>query len=189
MFRAASVTLALTQLIAIVLPGASIALAASVQRAAVAPLLEVRLLDLPSVARSFNTFARTQRSMNDGEQAAAWTEFALLAQAVIGDTPLGPLTPGDLQSSIAAQGPLVRASPGVAARDRVAYQLESLGYSARETADVVSERISLAALDTALKMLLVGRSKEEAANYLDSQYKQVAALRYPQPSPGSRPAQ
>ena len=53
-------------------------------------------------------------------------------------------------------GPLVRASTGLATRDGAAYQLQGLGYSARETADVVSGRISREALDTALKMLMVG---------------------------------
>ena len=125
--------------------------------------------------------------MNDGEQAAAWAEFALVAEAVVGDPPLGPLTLDDLQGSATARGPLVRATPGVTTRDRAAYQLQGLGYSARETADVVSGRISLTALDTALKMLMVGRGKEEAANYLDSQYKRVAARREPPavlPAPG-----
>jgi soluble lytic murein transglycosylase-like protein len=62
-------------------------------------------------------------------------------------------------------------------RDMAAYQLLALGYSARETADVVSGRISQQALDTARQMLAVGQTKDMAANYLDSQYKRVIALR------------
>ena len=69
------------------------------------------------------------------------------------------------------------ATPGVAMRDEAAYQLLALGYSARETADVVSGRISQQALDTARQMLAVGQTKDVAANYLDAQYKRVVALR------------
>ena len=60
-------------------------------------------------------------------------------------------------------------------RDEAAYQLLSLGYSARETADVVSGRITLHALDTARRMMAVGLGRDEAANYLDTQYRLVAA--------------
>ena len=41
------------------------------------------------------------------------------------------------------------ATPGAAQSDEAAYQLLALGYSARETADVVSGRISQQTLDTA----------------------------------------
>jgi soluble lytic murein transglycosylase-like protein len=170
---------ALAVLIAVIVPAGAVALAASRQRAAAVPTREVRLLDLPGVRRLFDTLTRERSSMSDGEQAAAWTEFALLAEAVVGEAPVGPLTLEDLQG--ATRGPVVQASSDVTTRDGAAYQLQALGYSARETADVVSGRISLAALDTALKMLMVGRGKEAAANYLDSQYRQVAALRAPPP--------
>jgi soluble lytic murein transglycosylase-like protein len=62
-------------------------------------------------------------------------------------------------------------------RDEAAYQLLALGYSARETADVVSGRISQQALDAARQMLAVGQTREAAANYLDGQYRRVVALR------------
>ena len=74
-------------------------------------------------------------------------------------------------------GPHVLATPGVSMRDEAAYQLLALGYSARETADVVSGRISQQALDTARQMLAVGQTRDVAANYLDAQYKRVVALR------------
>jgi soluble lytic murein transglycosylase-like protein len=62
-------------------------------------------------------------------------------------------------------------------RDDAAYQLLALGYSARETADVVSGRISLHALDTARRMIAVGLGRDQAANYLDAQYTLVASSR------------
>ena len=57
----------------------------------------------------------------------------------------------------------------VAARDRTAYAMLSVGYSARETADVVSGRIDLEALDTARRMRAAGQGRERAADYLDGE--------------------
>jgi peptidoglycan DL-endopeptidase CwlO len=53
---------------------------------------------------------------------------------------------------------------------------------------VIGGRISVTALDTAQRMLAVGRGREEAANYLDSQYKRVALARA-MPLPRLQPAQ
>jgi soluble lytic murein transglycosylase-like protein len=72
-------------------------------------------------------------------------------------------------------------------RDEAAYQLLALGYSARETADVVSGRISVHALDTASRMIAVGLGRDAAANYLDAQYTLVASSRQP-PASTTRPA-
>jgi soluble lytic murein transglycosylase-like protein len=47
-----------------------------------------------------------------------------------------------VQATTMTRGPHVLAAPGVSARDTTAYQLLGIGYSARETADVVSGRIS-----------------------------------------------
>ena len=67
------------------------------------------------------------------------------------------------------------AAAGVSMRDDAAYRLLTLGYSARETADVVSGRISQQALDVARQMLAVGQTRETTANYLDCQYKHTVA--------------
>src|SRR6185295_9958925 len=87
--------------------------ASSAQRAPAAPTRNVRLLDLTGVRRLFDTLAREWSSMNDGEQAAAWTEFSLLTEAVIGDSTVESLTFGDLQGAVATGGPVVPASAGV----------------------------------------------------------------------------
>jgi len=115
--------------------------------------------------------------MTEGERAAAWADFSLVSQAVIGDSKVGPFDFDELATAATSgDGPRVAATAGVAIRDMAAYQLLALGYSARETADVVSGRISQRALDTARQMLAVGQTKEMAANYLDSQYKRIVAL-------------
>jgi hypothetical protein len=148
------------------------------------PLSDIQLMDLSSVRRMFNDLARERTSTVEGERASAWADFSLLVEAVVG-APVASLAFDDLvQATTMSRGPHVLAAPGVAVRDRTAYQLLGIGYSARETADVVSGRISKRALDTARKMLLVGLGREAAADYLDTQYQRAMALLKP---PGVRP--
>jgi soluble lytic murein transglycosylase-like protein len=146
-------------------------------------LRDIRLLDLSSIRRMFNSLARERVSTVEGERAAAWADFSLLIEAVVG-APVPPLAFDDLaDATTTTRGAHALASPGADTRDTAAYQLLGLGYSARETADVVSGRISKKALDTARNMLSVGLGREAAADYLDSQYKRVLALLHP---PGAR---
>lgn len=71
--------------------------------------------------------------------------------------------------------------PGVTSRDALAYTLLGLGYAVKDTADIVSGRISKQAIDTAHAMRLTGRSRE-ATDYLNRQYRRVAvAATAPQP--------
>jgi soluble lytic murein transglycosylase-like protein len=150
----------------------------AVARPATPARSEVRLLDLAAVRRLVNTLARERPTMSEGERTAAWADFSLVSQAVIGDSQIGPFDFDDLAlASASGGGPRVMALAGVARRDVGAYVLLALGYSARETADIVSGRISQQALDTARQMLAVGQTRDAAADYLDRQYKQVVALR------------
>jgi hypothetical protein len=151
--------------------------AAAVARPATVSPPDIRLLDLAAVRRLVNALARQRATMTEGERAAAWADFSLVSQAVIGDAKVGPFDLDELASAASSGGgPRVVATAGVAVRDTAAYQLLALGYSARETADVVSGRISQQALDTARQMLAVGQTKDMAANYLDTQYKRIVAL-------------
>ena len=159
----------------------------AVARPAAASRPDVRLLDLAAVRRLVNALARQRATMTEGERAAAWADFSLVSQAVIGDSKIGPFDLDELASAAAnGGGPRVTVTAGVAMRDIAAYQLLALGYSARETADVVSGRISQQALDTARQMLAVGQTKDVAANYLDSQYKRIVALRNARIAPRRR---
>ncbi len=74
-------------------------------------------------------------------------------------------------------------SSGVAVRDANAYKLLSLGYSAQETADVVSGRISRSALDMARRMIATGQRRELVEGYLDRQYSALLAQQTPSPEP------
>jgi soluble lytic murein transglycosylase-like protein len=149
---------------------------------------DIPLMRLASVRALFTAVARAS-SMTDGQRTAAWTDFSTMAAAVSGDPNLGSFTLEALTRALTTGGgPHVSATPGVESRDAAAFRLLQVGYSARETADVISGRISVTALDTAQRMLAVGRGREEAANYLDSQYKRVALARA-MPLPRLQPAQ
>jgi soluble lytic murein transglycosylase-like protein len=169
------------------LPAPSGAAATAVARPATASRPDVRLLDLAAIRRLVNALARQRSTMTEGERAAAWADFCLVSQAVIGDSKIGPFDLDELALAAASEGgPRVTAAPGVATRDTAAYQLLALGYSARETADVVSGRITQQALDIARQMLAVGQTKDMAANYLDSQYKRMVALQNARIAPKRR---
>ena len=137
---------------------------------------DVRLFNLAAVRRLFHTLARRGDAMTEGERAAALADFSLMTEAVVGGSPGGPFTFDELTRAAASgEGPHVSAAPGVAGRDEAAYQLLALGYSARETSDVVSGRISQQALDMAQRMIAVGGGRDAAADYLDTQYRLVVA--------------
>jgi soluble lytic murein transglycosylase-like protein len=140
--------------------------------------VEVRLFELSAVRRLFHTLARRGDAMNEGERAAAVADFSVMSEAVIGGSPGGPFSFDELvRAASSGGGPQVSAARGVGSRDEAAYQLLALGYSARETADVVSGRISQQALDTAQRMIAVGKGRDAAADYLDAQYRLETAAR------------
>ena len=127
------------------------------------------------------------------EAAAAGTDDLASVRRLLRSSP----TPAEINalSDAVAGAP---GSSGVAARDTDAYQLLSLGYSAQETADVVSGRIGRRALDTARRMLAAGQRSEVVEGYLDRQYRSLIALQIPPPDsslmapaprarPGDRP--
>jgi soluble lytic murein transglycosylase-like protein len=148
------------------------------QRDASVAAPNVRLLELSSVRRLFNALAPQRTSAVEGERVAAWADVSLLVAAIVGDARAAQLAFDDLTGPLTSpQGPPVQATTEIIARDRSAYQLLALGYSSRETADVISGRISKQALDTARKMLMIGRGSEAVADYLDTQYRSVAAER------------
>jgi len=155
--------------------------AAPVAAPAPSERVSVRLLDLASIRRSFGALVRQRPAMSEGERVGAWSDFTTMAIAVVGDTKMTPFTFDELMNrSSTPEGIRVVASAGFGMRDDAAYQLLALGYSGRETADIVSGKISVQALDNARRMIAVGLSREEAGNYLDAQYKLVASWQQPQ---------
>lgn len=141
---------------------------------------DVPIGQLSSLRRLSTTLAAQFRSTQSLERAAAWTELSLVASAVTGASDVSTR----LLEAAERPGPpspavRVAVTRGLAARDTAAYRLLALGYSPRETADVVSGRISRRALDTARRMIMAGRGNEAAASYLDAQYARASLDRHP----------
>ena len=139
---------------------------------------EVALLDLSGVRRLVAPLSRLRANLSDEEKAAAWADISQVCDAILG-RPLDPAIGLDELTSTdaTARGPRMAAADGVAARDARAYLLLAVGYSARETADIVSERISVEALDNARHIRAAGLGREHAANYLDREYRRAAMRR------------
>ncbi|MGE0594640.1 MAG: lytic transglycosylase domain-containing protein [Vicinamibacterales bacterium] len=149
----------------------------------------IDLSDLVSV-RLQATVLLGRASGREDARVAALTDLGRLVQAVAGTPEAPAFTTAELRRGLRARGTLrFAATPGTAARDADAYRLLALGYSTRETADVVTGRIGLAALDRARGMLAAGGSRETAADYLDGEYRRLAAARTPRvfPPVTSRP--
>jgi|GEM_PF-2267547 len=120
---------------------------------------------LASVRRLAADLSRRQQSDDEGDRVAASAELAQLTEAVMGGGP------GNDPNSTA-----------LAARDALAYTPLSLGYSVKETADIVSERVTKRALDTAHAMRLAGQ-RDAAAEYLNRHYRAVTiAVAAPAPA-------
>jgi soluble lytic murein transglycosylase-like protein len=105
--------------------------------------------ELAAVRRLLSAQARQR--LSEGERAAAMADVSMLADAIGGRHD----------------------------RDTAAYSLLALGYSPRETADVVSGRISRRSLDAARQMLGAGQPAELVANYLDRQYRPLVSRTLP----------
>ena len=151
--------------------------------------LEVAVGQLSSVRRLFTTLDTKFRSIQSPDRAAAWTELTLVTAAVAGAPDLSPrLLEGAEIPGPPSPAVRIAVTRGIAERDATAYRLLALGYSARETADVVSGRISRRALDTARRMIMAGRGREAAASYLNAEYAR-ASLRDEPAQPNGRPRQ
>ena len=146
---------------------------------------DVALLNLAAVRRLVSPLTRL--STTDDARLAASVDIALIAEAVLGRPLDRALDIRMLTRQRPENGPRLTSAPGVAARDATAYAMLGVGYSARETADVVNGRISLDALDNARRMRAAGLGREVAANYLDGEYQRLADLRARPVDPGREP--
>jgi soluble lytic murein transglycosylase-like protein len=136
----------------------------------------VRASELPSIRRVLHGTPPTEVPTCAGTS----TDAAILIEAIIRETGTGA---GDVVSA----DPEVVFTPAIAARDDLAYRLLGVGYSARETADVVSGRITRRALDTAMHMIMAGLGREAAESYLDREYVRPDPAAPPNPLPESPP--
>jgi soluble lytic murein transglycosylase-like protein len=146
---------------------------------------EVALVDLSAVRRLVAPLTRLRATLADTERAAAWADVSRVSEAILG-RPLDPSIGFDEVTLVPPGTPRrTAAADGVADRDAMAYMLLGVGYSAHETADIISGRISKEALDNARRIRAAGLGRDEAADYLDREYRRVALLRETPPLPAS----
>lgn len=156
-------------------------------RAAVVPQVLVDATGLASIRRLMPALIRRQDVLSEGELVAAWTDVSLVLASVTGAVDPPALAFHQMRDAMDAAAPVwVRAGAGAGQRDEAADRLLALGYSARETADVLGRRISQHALDAARRMIAAGGNRQVAANYLDRQYRRVLEASIPRLPPTRR---
>jgi hypothetical protein len=122
----------------------------------------------------------TGATAEHAEAAGAWRDFAVVADAVLG-TPPHTVSPATIVAAIAGTGrPTLTCRGGALARDRLAHRMVLGGYSATETADVVSGRLTLGEIDRAQALVMAGHA-DRAAALLDR------AIARRAPTPGAPP--
>lgn len=133
---------------------------------------QISITELTSLAIFYRKLERSREEANEEKTASLWQEFELLFRALGGDRS-GPVYSfddfrrayvGDIKIFI----PFDKTIP---AKDKFVYKLSLLGYSAKEISDIISGRISLQALNKAVKMRQIGYSRQEVSNFLDRAYK------------------
>jgi soluble lytic murein transglycosylase-like protein len=132
---------------------------------------------LPGLARIFRDVAATAARLTAEQAAARLFDFDQVVAAVSGRA-APAATMESYREAFAGTRPLtIPVERGTAARDDTAYRLHSLGYSAKEIADIVAGRITRSALDNAQKMLMLGSRPEQVSDFLDREYRRLQAAK------------
>jgi soluble lytic murein transglycosylase-like protein len=127
------------------------------------------------LARVFRDLASP--SATDPEIARLF-DFELVVAAVTGQPAFAGHSMQEYRDAFAGKGAIaIAVAQGAAGRDDAAYRLHSLGYSAKEIADIVSGRITRSALDNAQKMLMLGNRPQQVSDFLDKEYARLQAAR------------
>lgn len=122
------------------------------------------------------------------DSVGEWQRFLELAAYVMGDKKLArKLSYADAELAF-FRGKSVRvmSRPGMESRDNYIFRLNSLGYKPEDIYNVVSGRITLAALSQADRMRSLGYSRGEVSDYLDRQHEvDVDVVSPAQPASGT----
>jgi soluble lytic murein transglycosylase-like protein len=111
-------------------------------------------------------------------EVARLFDFELVLAAVSGQPAFAGHSMQEYREAFAgARAIETAAAQGAGGRDDTAYRLHSLGYSAKEIADIVSGRITRSALDNAQKMLMLGNRPQQVSDFLDREYARLQAAR------------
>jgi soluble lytic murein transglycosylase-like protein len=164
----------------LLLPLAALAFAVLVHAQAPAPpapSVSKSIAGFPGLARVFRDVAAGAPAGSVEQEAAGLFDFEQVVMAVTGHPPPAVATEAYREAFAGRQVLMVPSAAGSAARDDTAYRLHSLGYSAKEIADMLTGRITRSALDNAQKMLMLGSAADRVSDFLDGEYRRLQAAR------------
>ncbi len=140
------------------------------------PEKPISLTELNSLKVFYRQMEQRDRDASTEKLASLWQEYELLFLALIGPRNENFYSYDAVRKAYSGEeNILVPLHKTLLEKDRYAYKMSLLGYSAKEISDVINGRITVASLDTALKMRGRGHSEKEISNYLDSTYKKTIA--------------
>jgi transglycosylase-like protein with SLT domain len=145
-------------------------------------IVTCRISELPGLSAQYAR-ARRVSGLETSEQTAMEPErldargaadFWRVTSSVTGTTPAvsGRMGGGGVGLPSLGALPCDRA---VRARDRIAWSMVSIGYSAREIADVIDGHLTRADLDQAYARTMAGESRASVAAFLESRWREPAS--------------
>ena len=136
----------------------------------------ISITELSSLKVFYRQLEKRDRDASTEKLASLWQEYELLFFALVGPRN-GNFYSYDAVRKVYSgeENILVSLHKTLLEKDRYAYKMTLLGYSAKEISDVINGSITVTALDTALKMRSRGHSEKEISSYLDSTYKKDIA--------------
>ena len=135
-----------------------------------------KMAALPGLSRQLASMAR---NTDDSATTGLAADFSRVAGSILGQA----ATPG-VDWPTRADLPC---SNHVRSRDRLAWQMAMLGYSAREIADVLDGHLTRADLDQARARLMAGHPRAAVADFLDAQWREPARADRPEERTAARP--
>ena len=136
------------------------------------PEKSISLTELSSLKVFYRQLEQRDRDASAEQLASLFQEYELLFLALVGPRDGNFFSYDALRKAYSGEDNiLVPLQKTLLEKDKYAYKMTLLGYSAKEISDVIDGRITVTALDNALKMRSRGHSEKEISNYLDSTYK------------------
>jgi hypothetical protein len=132
----------------------------------------ISITELNSLKVFYRQLEKRDQESSAEKLASLWQEYELLLLALAGTGKGIDYSYERVKKSYSGEGNVsIPFYKTLLQKDRYAYRMSLLGYSAKEISDVISGKITVFALDTALKMRGRGHTEKEISNYLDSIYK------------------
>jgi hypothetical protein len=137
---------------------------------------QISITELISLTVFYRKLEKSRQEASWEKTASLWQEFELLFSTFAGDRFENIYSYDDFREAFANEIKIVIPfDKSIPEKDKFVYKMGLLGYSAKEISDVISGRITVSALDKAIKMRQLGYSQQEVSNYLDRNYKKIPA--------------